>query len=164
MEEQKRKKVSVFEDDEIPYEVRMKHLIEGYRRDFKRLEELSRYAKGLEEENMLLHKKIEKGNTWIMENPDKEALIKKMDREIRNLKGTLTKGFPKRVIALKHIKQKMREMEDYTLYLKSLLDANGIPFEERKPNPSLIVEGLNIDDIDIYAVRGPNENYDVDKE
>ena len=28
MEEQDRKKVSVFEDDEIPYEVRMKHLIE----------------------------------------------------------------------------------------------------------------------------------------
>ena len=59
MEEQNWKKVSVFEDDEIPYEVRMKHLIEGYRRDLKRLDQLARYAKGLEEENLLLQKKIE---------------------------------------------------------------------------------------------------------
>jgi hypothetical protein len=56
MEVNKRKMVSVFEDDEIPYEVRMKYLIEGYRRDFKRLEQLEKYAKGLEEENLLLQK------------------------------------------------------------------------------------------------------------
>jgi len=48
-----------FEDDEIPYEVRMKHLNKSYRKDLKRLEELSQYAKGLEEENLLLQKKIE---------------------------------------------------------------------------------------------------------
>ncbi len=95
MEEQERKKVSVFEDDEIPYEVRMKSLIEGYRRDLKRLEALSRYAKGLEEENLLLQKKISKNEAWIAEHPDKEKLIKKMDLEIRNLKGILRKGFPK---------------------------------------------------------------------
>ena len=59
MEEQNRRRVSVFEDDEIPYEVRMKHLIKSYRKDLKRLEELSQYAKGLEEENLLLQKKIE---------------------------------------------------------------------------------------------------------
>ena len=33
MEEQNRRRVSVFEDDEIPYEVRMKHLIKSYRKD-----------------------------------------------------------------------------------------------------------------------------------
>ena len=37
----------------------MKHLIKSYRKDLKRLEELSQYAKGLEEENLLLQKKIE---------------------------------------------------------------------------------------------------------
>jgi hypothetical protein len=82
MEENKRKKVSVFEDDEIPYEVRMKHLIEGYRRDFKRLEQLEKYAKGLEEENLLLQKKIAKTEEWIKEHPDKEAIIKEKDLEI----------------------------------------------------------------------------------
>ncbi len=163
MEEQERRKVGVFEDDEIPYEVRMKHLIEGYRRDMKRLDDLSRYARGLEEENLLLHKKIEKYKLWIMEHPDKEALIKEMDSEIRNLKGTLRKSFPRRVIELRHIKQKMRDMSDYILYLRSQLDANGIFYEEQKANPSPKVEELKIEDIDIYAVRGPNEKFEVEE-
>ena len=108
MEEQHWKKVSVFEDDEIPYEVRMKYLIEGYRRDLKRLDQLARYAKGLEEENLLLQKKIENTEKWIKSHPDKEELIRKMDLEIRQLKGTLTKTFPRRVIDTKIIKRKVR--------------------------------------------------------
>ncbi len=139
-------------------------LIEGYRRDLTRLRELSRYAKGLEEENLILQKKLENEGAWKVEHPDKEALIKKLDWEIRNLKGILTKGFPKRVIELKHIKQKMRNMSDYVLYLRSQLDANGISYEERKPNPSPKVEDLNIENIDIFAVRGPNENFEVEEQ
>ena len=164
MEEQNWKKVSVFEDDEIPYEVRMKHLIEGYRRDLKRLDQLARYAKGLEEENLLLQKKIENTEKWIKSHPDKEELIRKMDLEIRQLKGTLTKSYPKRVVELKYIKKKVRDIEDYMRYLQSLLDDNDISYEERKPNPSPKVENLNIEDIDILAVRGPNENYEVDEQ
>ena len=156
MEEQNWKKVSVFEDDEIPYEVRMKHLIEGYRRDLKRLDQLARYAKGLEEENLLLQKKIENTEKWIKSHPDKEELIRKMD--------TLTKSYPKRVVELKYIKKKVRDIEDYMRYLQSLLDDNDISYEERKPNPSPKVENLNIEDIDILAVRGPNENYEVDEQ
>jgi len=161
MDEQDRKKVRVFEDDEIPYEVRMKHLIEGYRRDLKRLEKLEKYAKGLEEENLLLQKKIEKNEKWITDHPDKEALIKDMDMQIRNLKGTLIKSFPKRVIELKHIKKKVLDLENYINYLQSLLTTNDISFEERKPNPSPKVEEINIDDIDIYAVRNKNENFGI---
>ncbi len=164
MEEQKRKRTSVFDDDEIPYEVRMKHLIKGYRRDLKRLEQLEKYAKGLEEENLLLQKKLSKNEAWIAEHPEKEALIKKMDLEIRNLKGTLRKSYPKRVIELKHLKQKIKDLGNYVLYLKSQLDTNGIPYEERKPNPSPKVENLNVDDIDILAVRGPNENFEVEEQ
>ena len=164
MEEQDRKKVSVFEDDEIPYEVRMKHLIEGYRKDLKRLDQLARYAKGLEEENLLLQKKIENTEKWIKSHPDKEELIRKMDLEIRQLKGTLRKNFPKRVVELKHIKSKVRDIEEYMRYLQSLLDDSGISYEERKPNPSPKVEELNIEGIDILAVRGPNENYEVEEQ
>ena len=164
MEEQNWKKVSVFEDDEIPYEVRMKYLIEGYRRDLKRLDQLARYAKGLEEENLLLQKKIENTEKWIKSHPDKEELIRKMDLEIRQLKGTLTKSYPKRVVELKYIKKKVRDIEDYMRYLQSLLDDNDISYEERKPSPSTKVEDLNIEDIDILAVRGPNENYEVDEQ
>ena len=164
MEEQDRKKVSVFEDGEIPYEVRMKYLIEGYRRDLKRLESLERYAKGLEEENLHLQKRLEKSEEWITEHPDKEALIKQMDLEIRQLKGTLTKSFPKRVVELKHIKRKIRNLEEYTLYLQSLLKDNEICYNERKPNPSPKVENLNVEDINIYAVRFPKEDFGVEEQ
>lgn len=164
MEEQNRKKVSVFEDDEIPYEVRMKHLIEGYRRDLKRLDQLARYAKGLEEENITLQKKIAKNELWQRENPDKDALIKQMDLEIRQLKGTLMKTFPKRVIDTKVIKRKVRDLEEYVLYLQSQLTTNGIAYEERNPSPSPKADELNIDDVDIFAVRGPNENFEVEEQ
>ena len=160
----KRKKVSVFEDDEIPYEVRMKHLIEGYRRDFKRLEKLEKYSKGLEEENLLLQKKIAKTEVWIKEHPDKEAIIKEKDLEIRKLKGLLTKDFPKRVIELKHIKRKVQDLEKYILYLQSILNYNGIAYADREPNPSPKVEELNVEDIDIYAVRGKNENFEIEEQ
>ena len=162
--DESRRSVSVFDDDEIPYEVRMKHLIAAYRKDLKQLGELSRYAKGLEEENLLLQKKIEAHEKWMKENPDKELCIKQMDLEIRQLKGTLTKTYPKRVIELKHIKSKVRDQDGYIKYLQSLLDTNDVPYEEKKPNPSPKVEELNVEDIDIFAVRGPNENYEVEEQ
>lgn len=163
-EQQNRRMVSVFDDDEIPYEVRMKHLIEGYRRDLKRLEGLSIYVKGLEEENVALQKKISKIELWKRENPDKDLLIKQMDLEIRQLKGTLTKSFPKRVIDTKYMKCKIRDLEKYVLYLQSLLTINSIAYEERKPSQLQKAEELNIDDIDIFAVRGPNENFEVEEQ
>lgn len=46
--------------DDIPYEVWMKHLIKAYRRDLERLEQLQRYAEGLEEENVALQKQLAK--------------------------------------------------------------------------------------------------------
>jgi len=77
---------------------------------------------------------LTRNEKWIMEHPDKETLIKEMDLQIRNLKGTLTKAYPKRVIELKHIKRKVRDLEEYMQYLLALLNANGIIYEERKPN------------------------------
>ena len=160
MEEKNKKGKRVFKDDEIPYEVRMKHIIEAYRKDIKRLNELARYAKGLEEENLLLQKKIEQAEASLKDSPDKDQQISQMDLEIRQLKGALTKTFPKRVIALSKFKKKIADLETYVRYLQSLLLENNIPFEEKKPHPSIEVEGITADDINIFAVRGDNENYD----
>ena len=44
--------------DELPYEVWMKHILKAYRKDKERLEQLQRYAKGLEEENVVLQKQL----------------------------------------------------------------------------------------------------------
>ena len=45
--------------DDIPYEIWMKHIIKAYRKDIVRLEQLQKYAEGLEEENVALQKKLE---------------------------------------------------------------------------------------------------------
>ena len=149
------------ENDDIPYEVRMKHIIEAYRKDLKRLEALEKYAKGLEEENLLLQKKMEKTDAWLAEEPDRQVAIKKMQVEIKQLRGTLIKSFPKRVIQMRDIKKKVMSLEEYIRYLQRLLQQNDIPYDERKVNPSKS-ESIDFDSLDIYAVRGPHENYDSD--
>ena len=149
------------EDDDIPYEVRMKHIIEAYRKDLKRLESLEKYAKGLEEENLLLQKKMEKTDAWLAEEPDRQAAIQKMQLEIKQLRGTLIKSFPKRVIQMRDIKKKVMSLEEYIRYLQRLLQQNDIPYEERKVNPSKS-EIIDFDSLDIFVVRGPKENYDSD--
>ena len=149
------------ENDDIPYEVRMKHIIEAYRKDLKRLEALEKYAKGLEEENLLLQKKMEKTDAWLAEEPDRQAAIQKMQLEIKQLRGTLIKSFPKRVIQMRDIKKKVMSLEEYIRYLQRLLQQNDIPYEERKVNPSKS-EIIDFDSLDIFAVRGPKENYDSD--
>lgn len=148
------------EDDDIPYEVRMKHIIEAYRKDLKRLESLEKYAKGLEEENLQLQKKMEKTDAWLAEEPDRQAAIQKMQLEIKQLRGTLIKSFPKRVIQMRDIKKKVMSLEEYIRYLQRLLQQNDIPYEERKTNPSKS-ESIDFDSLDLFAVRGPNENYDA---
>ena len=155
------KKVTAFNDDDIPYEVRMKHIIEAYRKDLKRLEALEKYAKGLEEENLLLQKKMEKTDAWLAEEPDRQAAIQKMQLEIKQLRGTLIKSIPKRVIQMRDIKKKVMSLEEYIRYLQRLLQQNDIPYDERKVNPSKS-ESIDFDSLDIFAVRGPKENYDSD--
>ena len=149
------------ENDDKPYEVRMKHIIEAYRKDLKRLEALEKYAKGLEEENLLLQKKMEKTDAWLAEEPERQAAIKKMQLEIKQLRGTLTKSFPKRVIQMRDIKKKVRSLEEYIRYLQMLLQQNDISYEERKVNASKS-ESIDFDSLDIFAVRGPKENYDAE--
>ena len=152
--------MSAFNDDDIPYEVRMKHIIEAYRKDLKRLEELEKYAKGLEEENLLLQKKMKKTDAWLAEEPDRQATIQKMQVEIKQLRGTLTKTFPKRVVQMRDMRKKVMSLEEYIRYLQTLLQQNDIPYEERKTNPSKS-ESIDFDSLDLFAVRGPNENYDA---
>ncbi len=84
-----------------------------------------------------------------------------MQVEIKQLRGTLIKSFPKRVIQMRDIKKKVMSLEEYIRYLQRLLQQNDIPYDERKVNPSKS-ESIDFDSLDIYAVRGPHENYDSD--
>lgn len=154
------KRVGVFEDD-IPYEVRMKYLIAAYRKDLRRLEELSSYAKGLEEENVLLQKRLEKAEAGVVDDPDKDATIKRLMSEIKALKTKITVTFPRRVVKMHDLRRRITHLEIYIRELQSLLMSKGIPYEQWKRRPSKL-DGLDISKLDIYAVRSAKECRDLD--
>ena len=92
---------------DIPYEVRMKYILRAYRKDKERLEQLQRYAEGLEEENVALQKQLEQ---------------KRLDKE------TSTKR-KKKIFELTHLTQAQKV---YIGSLQLLLAEHGIPFHEMK--------------------------------
>lgn len=146
--------------DEIPFEVRMKHLIEAYRKDIKRLEDLTRYAKGLEEENTLLQKTIKEYEGEMSEAKEKEDVFKAMSIKIKNLQGKLTKDFPKRVVKVAVLNQLIKNQKEYIKELQGILESNGISYPEMEQDPLTIEKNYDIEHLDIFAVRGENENYD----
>ena len=101
------RKIQVIPADDIPYEVRMKYILKAYRKDKERLEQLQRYAEGLEEENVALQKQLEQ---------------KKLDKE------TSTKR-KKKIYELTHLAQ---SQEVYIGSLQLLLAEHGIPFHDMK--------------------------------
>ena len=89
--------------NELPYEVWMKYFIKAYRQDKVRLEQLQRYAEGLEEENVALQKQLEQ---------------QKMDKEASSTRK-------KKIFKLTHLAQ---SQEVYIGRLQLLLAEHGIPF------------------------------------
>ena len=89
--------------DELPYEVWMKYFIKAYRQDKERLEQLQRYAEGLEEENVALQKQLEQ---------------QKVDKETSSNRK-------KKIFELTHLAQ---SQEVYIGRLQLLLAEHGIPF------------------------------------
>lgn len=150
----------VFNDD-IPYEVRMRYIIESYRKDIKRLEQLTKYTKGLEEENVMLQKKLDTVHEWNETYHEKMAIINQQQSEINRLKGLIVRTFPKRVLQKRLLKQKIRDLEVYSAYLKKMLHDNDIEYKEKMPNSNRNVEKIIADEINEFAIRGPKENYFV---
>lgn len=150
----------VFNDD-IPYEVRMKYIIESYRKDIKRLEQLTKYTKGLEEENVMLQKELDTVHEWNETYHEKMAIINQQQSEINRLKGLIVRTFPKRVLQKRLLKQKIRDLEVYSAYLKKMLHDNDIEYKEKMPNSNRNVEKIIADEINEFAIRGPKENYFV---
>ena len=101
------RKIQVIPADDIPYEVRMKYILRAYRKDKERLEQLQRYAEGLEEENVALQKQLEQ---------------KKLDKETSSKRK-------KKIFELTHLTQAQKV---YIGSLQLLLAGHGIPFHEMK--------------------------------
>lgn len=144
----------ILNDSEIPYEVRMLHLIKAYRKDQEKWAKLAEYAKHLEAEVIRLKGiLIDKGFTdsgassdW---TPDKEiALLKK---KIKKLEENIEIKYPAKKQKIFRIKRLMSSQASYIVHLQYLLDKHGIPYLTPKSLKDITQE--DIDNIDENAVR-----------
>lgn len=165
----------VLGDDEIPYEVRMKYIIDAYRKDQKKWGKLADYAKHLEEEVIRL-KEILISNGYadsgIVGDSEPAKVIRELKEKIKELE--VNKDVPKDVTAaLIKIKQLENQIEsfplkvfkshsfksiikrqvEYITELQALLDENGIEYQPKDPQSQLMVEGVDnvVDETVRYA-------------
>lgn len=108
--------------DDIPYEVWMKHIIKAYRKDIVRLEQLQKYAEGLEEENVALQKKLEQ------QIVDKETSRKRKE-------------------TIYELKRIVKSQEVYIGRLQLLLAEHDIPYHYKTPVNELEKAGIETDNI-----------------
>ena len=162
-------------DENIPYEVRMKYIIDAYRKDQVKWGKLYEYAKHLEEEVIRL-KNILIINGYadpgIIDDVKPAQVITELREENKELKQKLnimqqavndpdgiikllqeriTKTYPKRVHKMGVYKKVIKSQEVYIEELQKLLDDNGITYQPKVPINELEAKGA--DNIDENAVR-----------
>ena len=181
--EEKREKIKnkqksakdILGDESIPYEVRMKYIIDAYRKDQVKWGKLYVYAKHLEEEVIRL-KNILIINGYadpgVIDDVKPAQVITELREENKELKQKLnimqqavndpdgiiklleeriTKTYPKRVHKRGVYKKVIKSQEVYIEELQKLLDDNGITYQPKVPINELEAKGA--DNIDENAVR-----------
>ena len=181
--EEKREKIrkklktakEILGDEDIPYEVRMKYIIDAYRKDQKKWGKLLEYAKHLEGEVIRLKNiLISNGYTdsGVVGDSEPAKVINELKEKIKVLEGN--KVIPKDVTAaLIKIKQLENQIETFPLkvykwqsfrniiksqeiYIKEiqkLLDKNGIDYHPKEPANQLEIDGVNkvVDEVVRYG-------------
>ena len=180
--EEKREKIKkkpktakeILGDEEIPYEVRMKYIIDAYRKDQVKWGKLVEYAKHLEGEVIRLKDiLIKNGFTdpgviddvkpakliaeLREENKELKDKLKVMKQAVNDPEGTIkllqdriAETYPKRVHKMGSYKKVIKSQEDYIKALQKLLDENGIKYHEKCPINDIEANGA--DAIDENAV------------
>ena len=160
----------ILHNEDVPYEIRMKYIIDAYRKDQKKWGKLIDYAKHLEGEVMRLKEILiangytdsgvvgdSKPGKVINELQMKVTELKKKLKEknapverIKVLENRIAETYPKRVHALSSYKKVIKSQEDYIKALQKLLDENGIKYHEKCPINDIEADGA--DAINEYAV------------
>ena len=164
-------------DEEIPYEVRMKYIIDAYRKDQVKWGKMAEYAKHLEAEVIRL-KEILISNGYtdsgvvgdsepakvikeLKEQLDqlkkelKEKKINATNKKIERMKSLIEEEYPLRKTKLRTFKLALRYMQAYIEELQGLLDQNDIAYGPMNPFDKKVVD--NIDNFDENAVRIMND-------
>ena len=138
--------------DEIPEEIWIQNVLESYHKEHEELKSLRSYAKGLEEENVELNKKLDKYLKEDRDNPEFFTMNKLLKEELERLKQIIETNYKVRVLKLSTYKKILQQQHQYLCRLEDLLDKNGI--EYHKMAQQIIVDA---DSIDVTAVRKPSD-------
>ena len=164
-------------DEEIPYEVRMKYIIDAYRKDQVKWGKLAEYAKHLEAEVIRL-KNILISNGYtdsgvigdsepakvineLKEQLDqlkqelKEKKINATNKKIERMKSLIEEEYPLRKFKLRKLKVTIKSMQAYIGELQGLLDQNDIVYGPMDLYDKEVVD--NIDNFDETAIRLMND-------
>ena len=183
--EEKREKIKkklktakeILGDEEIPYEVRMKYIIDAYRKDQVKWGKLAEYAKHLEAEVIRL-KEILISNGYtdsgvvgdsepakvikeLKEQLDqlkkelKEKKINATNKKIERMKSLIEEEYPLRKFKLRTFKVTIRSMQAYIEELQGLLDQNDIVYGPMDLSDKIVVD--NLDNFDETAIRLMND-------
>ena len=164
-------------DEEIPYEVRMKYIIDAYRKDQKKWGKLAEYAKHLEAEVLRL-KEILISNGYTdsgvvgdsepakvinelkeqlnqLKQELKEKKINATNKKIERMKNLIEEEYPLRKFKLRTLKVTIKSMNAYIEELQGLLDQNDIIYGPMDLADKKVVD--NIDNFDETAIRLMND-------
>lgn len=158
----------ILNDGDIPYEVRMKYIIDAYRKDQEKWGKLAEYAKHLEAE-VIRYKEIMVANGYTDNRIEKEVKPSKGNAELRkeiidlkkelndannnikNLENKIESEYPQRKYKMASFKKVIKSQLLYIEALQKLLDENNIPYHPKAPINDL--EREDMDNIDENAVR-----------
>ena len=164
-------------DEEIPYEVRMKYIIDAYRKDQVKWGKLAEYAKHLEAEVIRL-KEILISNGYTdsgvvgdskparvinelkeqlnqLKQELKEKKINATNKKIERMKSLIEEEYPLRKFKLRTFKVTIRSMQAYIEELQGLLDQNDIVYGPMDLSDKIVVD--NLDNFDETAIRLMND-------
>ena len=183
--EEKREKIKkklktakeILGDEEIPYEVRMKYIIDAYRKDQVKWGKIAEYAKHLEAEVIRL-KEILISNGYTdsgvvgdskpakvinelkeqlnqLKQELKEKKINATNKKIERMKRLIEEEYPLRKFKLRTFKVTIRSMQAYIEELQGLLDQNDIVYGPMDLSDKIVVD--NLDNFDETAIRLMND-------
>ena len=167
----------ILHNEDVPYEVRMKYIIDAYRKDQVKWGKLAEYAKHLEAEVIRLKEilisngytdsgvvgdsepaKVIKELKEQLDQLKKELKEKKLNatnKKIERMKSLIEEEYPLRKTKLRTFKLAIRYMQAYIEELQGLLDQNDIAYGPMNPFDKKVVD--NIDNFDENAVRIMND-------
>ena len=155
--------------DSVPDSVMLKYVTAELRDAKKQLEEAEKrigaatqYANGLEEENVLLQERVDLYESWMEGIPDKKDFLTKIAHKIEVLQNYIKKVYPKRVVDVVVMKKKLINQSFYISKLQTILGSNGLNYPKIEEDPTTIKGKYDINDLDVFAVRGKHEKFESD--